>query len=1178
MPRLSKIGAAALAAFGWTSGAAAVTANYLQVAGGGGGGGTDFGSLPPGGGGAGGYLTGTTTLNPTLSYTVIVGAGGAGGYSASTGSIGVAGSNSQFGTLTASVGGGYGAWGNSIAGGSGGSGGGGSYGGVGGTATSGQGSAGGTASTSLDCRGGAGGGGAGAVGGNGSASGGGAGGNGLASSITGTSTYYAGGGGGSGLYRGGGFTVPSGATGGLGGGGAGGNGTTGGAASGTANTGGGGGTSVVLNTPNFAGGNGGSGVVIISYPSPQKFGGGIVTSSGANTIHTFQTSGTLSPLSTLSASYLIVAGGAGGGSSLWASTTNGAGGGGAGGLLSGSSLTIDTSSIYVVTVGAGGSGSTAVNVNGSNGTSSILSIVSTTAVGGGGGGSQINSGGVMGSGQAGGSGGGGCGAQVGNTAGGAGAGTSGQGNNGGAGLSQDPNRPAGGGGGSGGAGVAGSGSNGGNGGVATISSISGTSTYYAGGGGGGVVGGTAGLGGGTATTANKGGAGDGAVATASGGSATANTGGGGGGAAGAGSGNGGNGGSGVVIISYAGSTQLMAGGTVTISGNNVIHTFTSSGYLTPLKLVNNSLRFRSSASAYLSRTFGTPTNANLWTFSVWLKKSNIGAFGTIIGNLNTLYPIYQFVTSDKFGVYDSGSGVTTAVYRDPAAWYHLVIQRTSSTAVSIYFNGVLANSFTSQTNAFNTAGSTYTIGRSQAGEYFDGYMTEVNFVDGQALTPNSFGTFNSYGVWQPITYGGSYGTNGFYLPFTANTESFAGSFNGSTQYLATTNTQIIPATGDFTVEAMIYKTNTDATIFSQGTAGNAGRLEVLVIGTSLTVQIGASALTFPAGIANNRWYYIAFTRTGSTVTLYANGIFVGSGTLSAAVQTTPFWIGLDWTSTYFGGFISNLRVSNVVRTISPATAPTTNFANDANTVLLTLQGATIVDNSTNAYAITNNGTVTTGKTYPFAYRVFNDQSPQGNNWTPNNISGITGSTLDSMTDVPTLTSATAANYATWNPLVWRTVTVPATFTNGNLRATGASVYTWATQALPTTGKFYCELTATAGSSVAGVGLCTLTLQNGVYTNETQYLTNGNKSINGTDTAYGSSYTTGDVIGIAADVDAGTVTFYKNNVSQGAISGSYAGTFFFALYGGSWAFSINCGQQPWAYTPPTNFVALNTFNL
>jgi len=92
MPRLSKIGAAALAAFGWTGGAS-VSASYLVVAGGGSGGsGAGTVGNSSGGGGAGGLLTGTVSLNPTLSYTVTVGGGGTG----SGTSFGTNGSNSVF--------------------------------------------------------------------------------------------------------------------------------------------------------------------------------------------------------------------------------------------------------------------------------------------------------------------------------------------------------------------------------------------------------------------------------------------------------------------------------------------------------------------------------------------------------------------------------------------------------------------------------------------------------------------------------------------------------------------------------------------------------------------------------------------------------------------------------------------------------------------------------------------------------------------------------------------------------------------------------------------------------------------------------------------------------------------------------------------------------------------------
>ena len=999
MPRLSKIGAAALAAFGWSTGSS-VTATYLQVAGGGGGAGGNS-AFQGGGGGAGGLLTGTTSLNPTLSYTVTVGAGGVAG----VGGNGTQGSNSQFGTLTASVGGGYGA-NRATTGGTGGSGGGGGdqggsgSAGSGGSATSGQGNTGGNGASGTNYGGAGGGGGAGAVGSNASTNSGGNGGAGSASSITGSSVTYAGGGGGGGNYN----QSGTGGTGGSGGGGTANQSLTGSATSGTANTGGGGGGS------SYTAGSGGSGVVIISYPSPQKFGGGIVTTSGSNTIHTFQTSGTLSPLSTLSASYLIVAGGGGGGA------YNG-GGGGAGGLLTGSGITIDTNSIYVVTIGAGGSGQIAStqSVAGSN---SLFSPVSTTAIGGGKGGGYTGS---FYSATSGGSGGGAAYA-----ASSAGIGTSGQGNNGGTGVSGGPDSAGGG----GGAGTAGSngGSTGGNGGAGVSSTISGTSTYYAGGGGGASYPATGGTAGGTGGNGGGGNGGYNSAGTAG----AANRGGGGGGSQDTNNppnNAGGNGGSGIVIISYAGSTQQMAGGTVTISGGNVIHTFTSSGYLAPLKLVNNSLRFRHSNSSWLSRTPTVAGNQQKFTWSGWVKlgwfdlsynpqffgcatsTSNYFQFGWSSGNLGGSNA-YSFGAQQSSGGNTYGIS-TTALYRDPAAWYHVVLavdttQATSTNRMIMYVNGVRQTPDSSSsgqppqnTNFLINSTITHGIGYSNVySNYLDGYLTEVNFIDGQQLTPSSFGTFNSYGVWQPITYGGSYGTNGFYLPFTNKT---------------------------------------------------------------------------------------------STTTL-----------------------GYDF-------------------------------------------------------------------------------SPAGNNWTPNNISLTAGATYDSMTDVPTLTSATVANYAVLNPIQPTGLAAQPTFSNANLTINQSAASTSnavGTIAIPS-GAFYWEAyasTITGGSHMNGIYATNTPLTNQVY-GSIRSGNNGWNNLSGVNTP-GTTYTANSWISVAVDVTNGKCWFAVNgtwvasgNPATGANPAftftpgtSVLPYFCFDNQTGNKQFDVNFGQQPFQYTSPTGFVALNTYNI
>jgi len=1179
MPRLSKIGAAALAAFGFSSGAAGVTASYLVVAGGAGGGGQYY----TGGGGAGGLQTGTTTLALANSYTVTVGAGGSGGVGVSV--RGVNGSNSSFGTLTASVGGGGGgAWSgnpNGLSGGSGG-GGGGSYSGTGGAATSGQGNAGGAASS-----GGGGGGGAGAVGASASSTNGGNGGVGNTSSISGTSTYYAGGGGGGPANVGGPDGTPG--TGGLGGGGNGGTGNNpGGAAggNGTANTGGGGGGNMAGNT---GGGAGGSGIVIISYTGAQQFGGGVITTDGTNTIHTFTTSGVLSPISSLSASYLIVAGGGGGGSQ--------GGGGGAGGLLSGSGVTIDTNSTYLVTVGSGGAGAPsggALGQNGVSGTNSTFSMVTTSAIGGGYGGGYNNNG------ASGASGGGGGNIGTG------GSGSSPQGYAGGNGGS---NNASGGGGGAGAVGNVPVLFVGGAGGVGTTSSISGSSTYYSGGGGGAGFNTTGGAGG-------NGGGGAGGGGGSAGTNATANSGGGGGGG-GAGVSNtaGGAGGSGIVIISYTGSTQQMAGGSVTITGGNVIHTFTSSGYLTPLTLLNNSLRFRSSASAYLNKTYTTaPTSRTTMTISAWVKRGVLSSGNKTIFGTGNNYESAYFNSSDQLyigGPYMSaqqGSLTTSQVFRDPAAWYHIVVvfdttNATAANRIKLYVNGTQVTAFSASTNSnqnnttteFLVSGAVSDIGATGGGNYFDGYLANVQVIDGQALAPTAFGTFNSYGVWQPINYGGSYGTNGFYLPFNQGSSTYAGSFNGSSQWL-TWPANLTLGTNSFTVEGWFYFTGFPnaagghgATIFRQDPAAGtilnifveAYRLKFYCPTIAVDAYLGTETLT------TGQWYHLAVVKSGNTITGYINGTATSSpqtGNGSSIPNMASVATGKG--DNYTQGYVSNLRVVNGAAVYTGAFVPPTSpLTNIANTNSLILQSSTVIDNSSNAWTITNNGGVTMAAdatVFANPKSLCIDNSPAQNNWTPNNISNTSGSTYDSMTDVPTLTSATAANYAVLNPLSQSSSGNPPTA--GNLNPNGGNDM-GATMAFPATGNFYCEGQWTNATQACHFGVISLSLPiTSVLASGSMYYRNdGAIYINNSLITTVASFSAGDIIAVTVNTSTGAVIFYKNNSSVYSSNLSAASlTATTSTFGGRWnsgtTAAMNFGQQPFTYTPPSGFVALNTYNL
>jgi hypothetical protein len=419
--------------------------------------------------------------------------------------------------------------------------------------------------------------------------------------------------------------------------------------------------------------------------------------------------------------------------------------------------------------------------------------------------------------------------------------------------------------------------------------------------------------------------------------------------------------------------------------------------------LTKSLRFRSSASAYLGRTPASAGNRKTWTWSGWVKLGKLSTYQLLLsaGTNSNGISFESDGTLAVDGFYDGTRAyrnTSNAVWRDPSAWYHIVValdttQATDTNRIKLYVNGTqvtLSGAYVGTWPAQNSDGVinnnvAHSIGRRQniPDAYFDGYLAETNFIDGQALTPSSFGETDSItGVWKPKRYTGSYGTNGFYLPFTD---------------VATTS------------------------------GSNAG-------------------------------------------------------------------LGKDF-------------------------------------------------------------------------------SGNGNYWTTNNISVTAGSTYDSMTDVPTLTSATAANYAVCNPL-GNTIGTTSTLSNGNLTAS-ASGNTWwnSTISLPSSGKWYFEYTPTGVSANAP--------WIGISSNSTDYSfyqSSGAIYINGSSVTTVATYTDNDVIACAYDVS-GTIYFYKNNtlVYSGALT--FKNNMFFTGFVTTGnAVGVNFGQQGFKYTPPTGFVALNTYNL
>ena len=214
--------------------------------------------------------------------------------------------------------------------------------------------------------------------------------------------------------------------------------------------------------------------------------------------------------------------------------------------------------------------------------------------------------------------------------------------------------------------------------------------------------------------------------------------------------------------------------------------------------IEQSLRFDGS-SGKLTRTNPASsgiTNAYKWSYSFWIKHSDVSSSGTITQPLlsggNTsgsgrTYCGWGYTSAGRFWIgnfigadYTPDIRPTDRVWRDPSAWEHFMLvydtsESTNTDRIKIYSNGVRWNptggvgstiSATQLFYAVNYATKASNIGYDNIlNTYFDGYMAEVHFVDGQALDQYSFGEFDTNGAWRPIKYTGTYGLNGHYLKF-----------------------------------------------------------------------------------------------------------------------------------------------------------------------------------------------------------------------------------------------------------------------------------------------------------------------------------------------------------------------------------------------------------------------------
>lgn len=582
--------------------------------------------------------------------------------------------------------------------------------------------------------------------------------------------------------------------------------------------------------------------------------------------------------------------------------------------------------------------------------------------------------------------------------------------------------------------------------------------------------------------------------------------------------------------------------------------------------IERSLRFNSADSAYLNRQPTSAGNRKTFTYSAWVKRSKDGT--------HNLFGIVNAATQERFQfgstyglafVYAQGTSflLTPALFRDFSAWYHIGLavdtdDGTESDRVKIYVNGVrqtLTGTYPSSGHQFDFNNTVqHRMGSFNDGasnnHFADYYLADVHFIDGQALDPTSFGEFDANGVWQPIDASElTYGTNGFHLPFSDNSTAAAlgtdASSNGNT----------------WTVNNLSVADN------------NNGNWRNKL--SNITYYSGSSIAQWDEhlfrGVADNSGYggYSGYpsdvTWTPATPIVYTSSVrFLYSSypaytqyTLNGGAEqsTNGSWPppagGYQWQTVATGsGTLASLRFR------------------------ATLYTADI-------HAIEVDGVVLT------------------------DVNGAAGdSFVDTPTNYGTDTGAggeVRGNYCTWNPLdtSYRTAVAAFTLSNGNLDVTnGGTGYGGVIGTLAVySGKWYWEI-ATSGAVQANdyIGLASTDSAAGAqavpnpggfdgfcgYNSTGTRIENTTYSYDGT--AYGASWTSGDVIGVAFDADNAQVTFYKNGASQGLITtGIVASRGWYPYVGDyrnnpSFNCSANFGQRPFAYTAPSGFKALCTTNL
>ena len=322
--------------------------------------------------------------------------------------------------------------------------------------------------------------------------------------------------------------------------------------------------------------------------------------------------------------------------------------------------------------------------------------------------------------------------------------------------------------------------------------------------------------------------------------------------------------------------------------------------------VERSVRFVKGDYHRFTRTPSSAGDRKTWTWSAWIKRGSIGnrqiLFSADNNATNATYLALEFQADDNFrclgGTETQSSQITKEtkmIFRDTSAWYHLVFVLDATNSIArLYVNNSEVTDWNTNLNPSNqnyqiNATTQHFLGRygsslgSSASNYFDGYMAEVNFIDGQALTPSSFGETNAEtGQWNPIdTSGLTFGTNGFRLKFADNSGTTATTLGKDSSGNGNNFTPSNFVTGDAVKDSPTNNFITAqmmGTPFESGASFTEGNLQLTSGSTSSARNLNRSA--FAPMLVNSGKWYAEFMHKDSS-----NSGFIGVGPYQ--VQVSP---------------------------------------------------------------------------------------------------------------------------------------------------------------------------------------------------------------------------------------------------------------------------------------------------